>query len=106
MLAVRATGPLWRAKLEAEWLALTRQILPELAKTQRWPVTRDHCFMRILLDAVHGERWDNQIQGRPAYKHMDAKRLDAAILLAKRVAANEANLWALNAQSLAWRDKA
>lgn len=49
-------SPLDRAKLEAEWLTLTRQTLPRLAASRRWPVSADHCFMRILLDAVHGQR--------------------------------------------------
>ncbi len=94
-----------RAQMEADWLTITRQTLPELAKTRRWPVSADHCFMRILLDAVHGTRWDSIVQGRPAYKHIEAERLAAAVALAKRVAADEADLWALNAQSLAWRGK-
>ena len=94
-----------RARLEAEWLAITRQTLPALAKTRRSPVSADHCFMRILLDAVHGGRWDSVVQGRPAYKHIDAERLAAAVQLAERVAVGEADLWALNAQSLAWRGK-
>ena len=97
--------PLDRIRLEAEWLALTRQTLPALAKTRRWPVITDHCFMRILLDAVYGERWDRVVQGRPAYKHIDFRRLEAAVALAKNAVANDADLWALNAQSLAWRGK-
>ena len=94
-----------RVRLEAEWLTLTRQTLPALAKTQPWPVSADHCFMRILLDAVHQGRWDKVVQGRPAYKRIDTGRLVAAIKLAERVAADEVDLWALNAQSLTWREK-
>ena len=94
-----------RAGLEAEWLTITRQTLPALAKTRRWPVNADHCFMRILLDAVHEGRWDRAVKGRPAYKHIDVEHLLAAVKLAERVTANEADLWALNAQSLAWRGK-
>ncbi len=94
-----------RARLEAEWLMMTRQTLPALAKVRRWPVSADHCFMRILLDAVHGERWDRAVQRRPAYKHIGAPQLTAAITLAERVVAGEADLWTLNAQSLAWRGK-
>lgn len=99
------TSVIARAQLEADWLTITRQTLPDLAKVRRWPVTLDHCFMRILLDAVHGARWDTVVQGRPAYKHIDAARLSAAISLARRVASDEADLWALNTQSLAWRGK-
>ena len=97
--------PLDRERIEAEWLAITRQILPALAKTRRWPVRADHCFMRILLDAVHDGRWDRVVQERPAYKHINVERLAAAVALAERVAEDEADLWALNAQSLAWREK-
>ena len=97
--------PTDRARLEAEWLAITRQTLPAMAKTQPWPVSADHCFMRILLDAVHQGRWDRFVQGRPAYKHVELEQLRAAIYLAERVVANEVDLWVLNAQSLAWRGK-
>ena len=92
-----------RAQLEAEWLTLTRQTLPALADERRWPVSADHCFMRILLDAVHGGRWDREVQGRPAYKHIGMEKLVAAVALAERVVAKEADLWVLNAKSLAWR---
>lgn len=100
-----SSPPPSRAQLEAEWLIITRQTLPALAKTRRWPVSADHCFMRILLDAVHGDRWDNMVKGRPAYKHIEWVQLVAAVALAERVVANEADLWALNAQSLVWRGK-
>lgn len=98
-------SPLHRAKLEAKWLTLTRQTLPTLANERRWPVSADHCFMRILLDAVHGERWDSVVKGRPAYKHISMERLEAAVALAERVVANAADLGGLNEQSLAWRGK-
>lgn len=94
-----------RTRLEAEWLILTRQTLPALAKARRWPVSADHCFMRILLDAVHEGRWDGFVARRPAYKHVDFERLQAAVALAERVVESEIDLWALNTQSLAWRGK-
>jgi hypothetical protein len=94
-----------REALEARWLHLTRQTLPTLSPTRNWPVCADHCFMRILLDAVHGERWDNAIKARPAYRHIETARLAAAVTLAEQVVAGEADLWALNAQSLRWRGK-
>ncbi len=94
-----------RARLETEWLTVTRQTLPALAQARRWPVSADHCFMRILLDAVHEGRWDRTVQGRPAYKHIELERLAAAVMLAERVVANETDLRTLNAQSLAWRGK-
>ena len=92
-----------RAALEARWLELTRVILPGLAGPRDWPVRADHCFQRILLDHAVGGCWYDQVAGRPAYRHLDAQRLTAAIALGEAVAAGSASLHALNTQSLAWR---
>lgn len=94
-----------RAALEARWLALTRVTLPALARTRDWPVSADHCFQRILLDHAVGGCWYDHIAARPAYRHLDDERLAAAVALAERVAAGEADLAAYNRQSLAWRGK-
>lgn len=61
--------------------------------------------MRILLDAVHGKRWDEVVTQRPAYAHIETDKLKSAIALAQDVANYNADLWALNAQSLGWRVK-
>jgi hypothetical protein len=99
-----------RQTLEENWLTLTRQTLPKIAAQRKssdapWPVENDHCFMRILLDAVHGQRWDAVVKQRPAYRHMDQDRLAKAIALGEAVVSGEVDLWVLNAQSLAWRRK-
>lgn len=94
-----------RAALEADWLTLTRDTLPALARTRHWPVSADHCFQRILLDHAVGGCWYDHVAGRPAYRHLDDDRLAAAVDLGRRVAAGEADLHALNRQSLAWRGK-
>lgn len=65
----------------------------------------DHCFQRILLDAACGGRWLDHVAGRPAYKAIDPARLAAAVALARAVAAGNADLDALNRQSLGWRGK-
>jgi hypothetical protein len=95
-----------RAALEARWLHLTRTILPSLAAARGWPVRNDHCFQRILLDAVCDGRWYDHVQRRPAYRHLDQARLREAVSLAERLERGEADLHALNARSLAWRRKA
>lgn len=94
-----------RADLEARWLRLTREVLPGLAGSRGWPVRFDHCFQRILLDHAVGGRWYDRVAGRPAYRHLDAERLAAAVALGEAVAAGAADLHALNAQSLRWRGK-
>jgi hypothetical protein len=92
-----------RAALEARWLQLTREVLPRLADARGWPVRYNHCFQRILLDAACGGRWYDHVERRPAYRHLDDARLYGAVALAEAVARGEADLHALNAQSLRWR---
>jgi len=94
-----------RAALEARWLELTRTTLPALAEARDWPVSADHCFQRILLDAACEGRWTDHVACRPAYKAIDEVQLKAAVAMAEAVAAGEADLHALNLQSLAWRGK-
>ncbi len=95
-----------REKLEAEWLRLTRELLPSLAAERRWPVRHDHSFQRILLDHACGGRWYDTIRGRPASQAADRAILHRAVELAGQVAAGSADLHRLNRQSLAWRGRA
>lgn len=95
-----------RAALEAEWLDLTRRILPTLSHGRGWPVHADHCFQRILLDTACAGRWYDHIAGRPAYAHASDAILIAAVGLARAAAAGEADVAALNRRSLAWRRRA
>ena len=92
-----------RTFLEETWLQLTRATLPGLSASRRWPVREDHCFQRILLDAVCGGVWYDHVKGRPAYRRVDVERLAAAVMLGQRIADGEEDLTVLNARSLAWR---
>jgi hypothetical protein len=96
-----------RATLEATWLDLTRARLPRAAAEgrRRWPVRFDHCFQRILLDHATGGVWYDAIPKRPAYAHAPDVVLARAVALGEALLAGEADLAALNAQSLAWRGK-
>ena len=94
-----------RATLEAEWLHLTRIVLPGLARERGWPVSADHCFQRILLDDAVGGCWYDHVTGRPAYRHLPDGLLAHAIASARAMAAEEADLVAMNARSLAWRGR-
>ena len=94
------------AELEAEWLRLTREVLPGLAHARGWPVRNDHCFQRILLDNACGGRWYDHVTGRPAYRHVAEDTLAGAVALARAAEAGEADLAALNRRSLDWRGKA
>lgn len=94
-----------RAAREAEWLRLTREVMPALAADRGWPVRFDHCFQRILLDAELGAPWTATLAGRPAYRSVDDATLDRLIAGAEAVVGGEADLHALNRASLAGRGK-
>lgn len=94
-----------RAALEAEWLHLTRTLLPAVAAERDWPVRADHCFQRILLDNAVGDCWYRHVAGRPAYRHIDGTALSRAVALGRAALAGAADLPALNRASLAWRGK-
>ncbi|UUL81322.1 GCN5-related N-acetyltransferase [Sphingomonas qomolangmaensis] len=94
-----------REELEAEWLTLTRETLPQAAAARGWPIARDHCFQRVLLDAATGGCWYDAIPGRPAYRHAAPEMLAGAIGLGRAVLAGSEDVAALNLQSLRWRGK-
>ena len=95
-----------RSALEAEWLDLTRIHLPAVAGERGWPIRFDHCFQRVLLDHAFGGVWYDHVAKRPAYKHADEDALARAVTAGRAVLAGEADLGALNAQSLRYRGKA
>ncbi|WP_370654146.1 hypothetical protein [Pseudotabrizicola sp.] len=90
----------------AQYLHLTRMVMPALAQTSRrhWPVRNDHCFQRIVLDTICGGVWYVHI-ARPAYKHLSPAQAMRAVQLCDQIIADAADLKALNQQSLAWRGK-
>ncbi len=92
-----------RAAAEREWLRLTREVLPGLAASRAWPIRLDHCFQRVVLDAVCGGVWYDHISGRPAYRNMTDGQLELAVELAQGIAAGGTDLGKLNRQSLQWR---
>ena len=70
-----------------------------------WPIRHDHCFARVILDAVCGRPWREAIRA-PAWRRMDEATLERALALGGLILAGEANLVALNRRSLALRGKA
>jgi len=94
-----------REALEARWLDLTRRVLPGLAVERGWPIRRDHCFQRVLLDATFGGVWYAHVARRPAYRVMSDVDLARATELAESAATNATDVFDLNARSLAYRGK-
>jgi hypothetical protein len=94
------------SKIIQQYLNLTRVVMPELALTREnnWPVRYDHCFQRIILDAICGGIWYDHI-ARPAYKHLSLQQAKHAVRLCDDIISGRADIVELNRQSLAWRGK-
>lgn len=94
------------AEARARWRDLVESRLPKAAQSRPdWPVRLDHCFARILLDAVCGRPWRETVTP-PAWRNLPPDRLQAALTLGEAVLAGAADPGALNRQSLALRGKA
>ena len=93
-----------RAKLEADWFALTRERMPEVAAVRGWPVRLDHCFQRILLDNACDRPW-REVIAAPAYRNAPEDVLRDAIALGIAALEGDADLAELNRHSLELRGK-
>lgn len=92
-------------EVRARWRELVGARLPEAARSRRgWPVSRDHCFARILLDNACGRPW-REVVPAPAWRNASPELLREACRLGEGVLAGGADLAALNRRSLAFRGK-
>ncbi|MEM8558284.1 MAG: hypothetical protein AAGG50_10725 [Bacteroidota bacterium] len=95
-----------RADLEARYLHLMREVLPERARAEGWPIRYDHCFMRVALDHVFEDAWYDHVERRPAYRHLSEEHLAAAVRHAEAMRDGGIPVVrAMNRQSLRWRGK-
>ena len=94
------------ADLVSQYMVLTKEIMPDLARTSHthWPVRNDHCFQRIVLDAVCGGVWYDHLL-RPAYKNLTRDQAANAVDLCNDIISGDSDLEVLNRQSLKWRGK-
>lgn len=115
--------------LEDRYKTLVRETLPSLAQAKAstqasWPVQLDHCFARIILDAVVGRGeyfctntstmmslrehtpspWPAKLKS-PAIKNMDESQLARCIALAEALADGKVDLCEVDEQSLWFRGK-
>jgi hypothetical protein len=93
-----------RLTLNARWMMLVSETLPTMARSHNWPISLDHCFMRVCLDTALGAPWHTVID-RPAIKHLSDEQLLAAISVAQSLVQTPATLLALNDQSIRWRKR-
>jgi hypothetical protein len=91
-----------RATLVKRWMKLMRDVLPAMAPRCGWPISEDHCFMRVCLDTTVGAPWHTIIK-RPAIRYLSLEQLVAAIAVAEALVSAPETLASLNAQSIRWR---
>ena len=98
-----------RAALLAEYRRLVRRELPAAAHANRWPLRDDHCFARLILDALFQGCWYDHLdrrRGRTAETQLTAEQLTRAVAHARAMLTlGRSEVTRLNAQSLAWRGK-
>ncbi|MEO0629182.1 MAG: hypothetical protein AAFY46_00460 [Planctomycetota bacterium] len=97
-----------RYDLQERYLDLVRLALPHRARSDAehdWPITEDHCFMRIVLDAVFEGCWYDHLDRRlVGYKQLSDEQLVRAIEIAEALLEHGPTLAdRLNERSLAWR---
>ncbi|MCJ1252653.1 methylated-DNA--protein-cysteine methyltransferase [Lignoscripta atroalba] len=97
--------------LRNAWTALYSKTLPSLAISKspsqiHWSVHLDHCFARIIFDAVVGvdAPWTSKLTA-PAVKNMSEKQLRNCILMGEGIANGEVNLMEADERSLEVRGK-
>lgn len=85
---------------------LVESELPALAKqTGQYPVSANHCFRRIVYDAVVANRWDREISRTPsAIANMTEAQLRRAVEIAEAIKTPEV-CHQLNAASKGYRRK-
>ncbi|MEO0370332.1 MAG: hypothetical protein AAF231_02650 [Pseudomonadota bacterium] len=90
----------------ARYLHLTKEVMPAMARSPActWPVVNDHCFQRIVLDAVSGGVWYDHI-ARPAYRNMTSDQVQKAVTLCEGIISGTEDIDVLNRQSLMFRGK-
>ena len=116
--------------LKKSWTTVYRDTLPALARSKshsqtHWPVQSDHCFARIILDAVIGRDevfdpistsmksmadgscipWTSKLKA-PAIEYMSRAELKQCIELGEAIAEGKVDLVDLDEKSLAVRGKA
>ena len=97
--------------LLSQWTTLYTQTLPSLARSAKdrsaWPVHLDHCFARIIYDAVIGidAPWPSKLKA-PAKLHMNEIQLSKCIEMGQGIAEGAIDLREWNQRSLDIRGKA
>jgi acyl carrier protein phosphodiesterase len=98
-LEFQMNAPSGRCLLLERWQSLMNDVLPRMANANDWPISQNHCFMRVCLDTALGIPWHNFVK-RPASRYMTDDQLRMAIAVAEQIVENPKLLLELNRQSI------
>lgn len=91
-------------KLRERYTTLVHERLPEAAQEEGWPIDRDHCFARVILDTLFEDEWYDHVDGRPAYEHLSQSELEVAVAIAEQmIDGGRSVVTELNTESLRYR---
>ena len=93
---------------QQQYMHLTNRVMPEVARQQHWPVRLNHCFQRIILDALFQDCWYHHLDRAsriPAYRQLSESQLKEALAIAQRMLESPETVRQLNQQSLVYRNK-
>ena len=95
-----------RCNLVEAYLHLPKEVLTALAQSggQDWPMCKNHCCQRIILDTICGDVWYAHLD-RPAYNGLTHNQAKRAVDLCRKIAKGRVELQQLNNQSLIWRGR-
>ncbi len=84
---------------------LANEVFPAAARSGAYPIHLNHCFLRVVYDAVFEARWDTVLpKGRkPVVDRLAPKQLARAIEVGEGIIADPQLCKALNAKSLSYR---
>ena len=102
----KVSGMLAKDEAALEYLRWTNVVLPAIAVKRGFPVVKNHCFQRIVLDTYFGGCWyDFLDKGKiPAYRQLSLEQLQAAIVIAQNLSDSPIeHIQELNTKSLQWR---
>lgn len=93
-----------KAKLKEHLRHLANEIFPEIAAREGYPITENHCLLRVVYDQLFQGKWQDQISiNGPLINSLTEKQLIQAIQLAALVISDKSTCQKMNAQSLEWR---
>lgn len=95
------------AALLQRYSQLVNSDLPAAAKaSKQYPVWLNHCFGRIILDAVCGQQWrEVLVERKPGYRQLSSQQLQKAVIVAETMLVSPCVCHDLNVESLRYRGK-